>query len=85
MRPAGLLYEPVGLWNTIGRAAIGCCCVRPSIEGEVLVIESMTLDTLELDDIELLAVDDDEELGVGHGVTEIGASGGDFGITSYLV
>jgi hypothetical protein len=39
-----------------------------------LVMESMTLDTLELDGIELLAVDNDEELGMGHGVTEIGAS-----------
>jgi hypothetical protein len=41
--------------------------------------------TLELDGIELLAVDNDEELGVGYGVTEIGALVGGFGITSYLV
>jgi hypothetical protein len=37
-------------------------------------MESMTLDTLELEGIELLAVDNHEELGMGHGVTEIGAS-----------
>jgi hypothetical protein len=49
--------------------------LRSSIEiGEVSVMESMTLDTLELEGIELLAVDNDEELGMGHGVTEIGAS-----------
>lgn len=37
-------------------------------------MESMTLDTLELEGIELLVVDNGEELGVGHGLTEIGAS-----------
>lgn len=37
-------------------------------------MELTTLDTLELDGIELLTVDNGEELSVGHGLTELGAS-----------
>jgi hypothetical protein len=49
-------------------------------------MESMILDTLELDGIELLMVDNHEELSMGHGVTEIGASvRGEPGTGSILV
>ncbi|MGH3827984.1 MAG: Scr1 family TA system antitoxin-like transcriptional regulator [Pseudonocardiaceae bacterium] len=64
-------------WSVYGTLGVATCggCVRSLVVVEVFVVESRILDTLELDGVELLTVDNDEELSMGHGVTEIGASG----------